>query len=62
MEEKTWGGKRKGSGRPIGSTKENKVEYVKTSICVLPEELAKLKQLAKNEGKTLSRFIVDSII
>lgn len=54
------GGKRKGSGRPIGSTKDKLTK--KMTITIYPEEQEKIRILAKNEKKTISRFLIDKAL
>ena len=56
---------KKRRGRPIGWHKENakgriKI-YASTTISGLPEEIEKLKTSAKQAGKSVSRFILDSL-
>lgn len=51
------GGKRKGAGRPIGTVKE--ITTKKMTITIYPYELEKIKQLAEQKGKSLSRFMIE---
>ena len=54
-----WGGAREGSGRKAtGRMKEFKT----ISICGTPEEVERLKKKAKVSGKTVSRFVLDSLL
>ena len=53
------GGKRKGAGRPKGTTKENKKIYKTFSVSCLESEEAEIKRLAESSGKTVSRYLVD---
>lgn len=54
-----WGGARPGSGRKkTGRLKE----FVTTSVSGTPEEIARLKEKAKSAGKTVSRFVLDSLL
>ncbi len=58
MEGKKNGGARPGAGRkPTGRLKL----FVSTTISGSPEEIARLKELAKREGKSVSRFVLDWI-
>lgn len=53
-------------GRPTGWRKtENtgrKTIFASTTISARPEEIAELKKLAAASGKSVSRFIIDSIL
>lgn len=51
------GGAREGAGRPKGSGKG--LKRVSFSVSCQPEELEKIKELAKASGKTTSRFLID---
>lgn len=53
------GGKREGAGRPKGTTKENKKIYKTFSVSCLEDELELIKTNGKNQGKTLSRYLID---
>lgn len=53
------GGKREGAGRPFGTTRGRTVEYKTISISALPEEVERIKELAKESGKTVSRYLVE---
>lgn len=53
------GGKREGAGRPVGTVKGRTVEYKTISISALPEEVERIKELAKKSEKTVSRFLVE---
>lgn len=37
-------------------------EFVTTSVSGTPEEIALLKEKAKEAGKTVSRFVLDSLL
>lgn len=52
-EEKNWGGRRQGAGRPRGIKKPYKV----ISACVPVEYADKLKQAAEKAGVSISKFI-----
>ena len=55
-EQKKRGGAREGAGRkPTGRLKM----FANTTISGTPEEIAELKRLAKDSGKTVSRFLID---
>lgn len=53
------GGKREGAGRPAGTVRGRTVEYKTISISALPEEVERIKELAKKSGKTVSRYLVE---
>lgn len=53
------GGKREGAGRPVGTTRGHTVEYKTVSISALPQEVERIKELARESGKTVSRYLVD---
>lgn len=62
-----WGGKRAGQGRPKGSPNKGtelgrKTIFASVTISGSPEEVAKIKELAKESGKSVSRFIIESIL
>ena len=53
MEEKKWGGKREGAGRPKGINKP-----YKTFTCALPiEAIDRLKSAAKTAGLTVPKLL-----
>lgn len=52
-----WGGRREGSGRKKG----DKV-YKTVSVAGTEEELLQLKNIAKENNKTLSRYVIDSLV
>lgn len=54
----TWGGKREGSGRK--KTGVNPRKKVNIMISCTPEEKEKIIQLAKEQNKTVSQFLIDS--
>ncbi len=54
------GGKRQGAGRPIGTTKETVTK--KMTITIYPEEQDKIRELAENAGKTVSRYLIDKAL
>ncbi len=60
------GGYREGSGRPVGTTGAYKTPEEKKDgrivIACKVDEMNKIKELAKASGKTVSRFIVDTIL
>lgn len=53
------GGKREGAGRK--PTPEKK-KYVTVSISGAPEQIAKLKELAKDDEVTLSKYIINRLL
>lgn len=63
MEEKsTWGGPRAGAGRKKGSVKGDNYASARIVLCCTPEEADKIKALAKENGKNVSRFIVETVL
>lgn len=50
-----------GGGRKKKAESEKKV-FVTSSISGSPEEMTALKQKAKENGKTLSRFVIETIL
>lgn len=52
VNERNWGGKRRGAGRKKGS-----VTYTTFSVVLPEEEVALLKKIAGRQNKTVSRFI-----
>lgn len=61
MEEET---KYKGYGYHGGGRKkvENKKVFVNTTISGTPEEIAKLKELAKQANKTVSKYVLENLL
>ena len=64
-----WGGKRSnsggarvGAGRPKGSLSKGEKHTGRIVIVCLESEEAKIKELATQSGKSVSRFIVDTIL
>ena len=62
-----WGGKRTGQGRPKGSPNKGtelgrKTIFASVTISGYPEEVEKIKALAKESGKSVSRFIIEKIL
>ncbi|QQA01313.1 ribbon-helix-helix domain-containing protein [Treponema peruense] len=66
VEHKNWGGKRSGQGRPKGSqtASKSKTGYNTGRIVIscLESEVEEIKKLAAASGKSVSRFIIDSIL
>lgn len=57
------GGARAGAGRKKGSVSCGEKKIFKTvSISGTPAEIKKLKIIAKQSGKTVSRFVLDNLI
>lgn len=57
------GGIREGAGRPKGAKNKKEAEGTKRvsfSVSCQPEQLARLKEIAKAKGVPLSRFILES--
>ncbi|MBQ3670402.1 MAG: hypothetical protein II921_02860 [Treponema sp.] len=63
METKTdgRGGARKGAGRPK-MAESDKVKYERHTIVFKPEDWEAVSLLAKRAGKTVSRYIVDTVL
>ncbi|MDD5789218.1 MAG: hypothetical protein PUE30_01625 [Spirochaetia bacterium] len=59
MEEKRPRGHQKGVPNPNGGRKPTGLKRVSFSVSCQPEELTELKKLAKESGKTTSRFLLD---
>ncbi|MBR0030664.1 MAG: hypothetical protein IJP61_00020 [Treponema sp.] len=47
-----------GGRKPTGRVKQ----FVNTTISGTPEEISALKELAKAQGKTVSRLVLDSLL
>lgn len=68
MEEdkKKWGGARTGSGRPVGWRKDGatgrKKLFSNMTISGTPEETDKIKQLAEAAGKSVSCFVIETLL
>ena len=65
-ENKSWGGKRAGAGRPVGTKGPNKAPEDKKDkrivlVCT-EEQNNKIKSMAKAQGLTVSAFILKSIL
>lgn len=61
------GGLREGSGRPKGAKNKTPAQGRKTlfkniTVSGSPEEIEQLKKLAEASGKSLSRFVLDSLL
>lgn len=61
------GGYRQGGGRPKGSPNKGtelgrKTIFKSTTISGSPEEIDALKILAEENGKSLSRFVIESLL
>ena len=50
-----------GTARTRASLKYNQKNYDYLRITVKKGELARLKEIAKNQGKSLNKFVVDAI-
>lgn len=62
-----WGGRRSGQGRPKGSPNKGtelgrKTIFKSVTISGSPAEVDELKRLANEAGKSVSRFIIESIL
>ena len=58
LEKATHGGARPGAGRP---RKDEEARRKTISISGTPTEIENLKKLAKESGKTVSRFVLDNL-
>lgn len=47
-----------GGRKPTGRLKQ----FANTTISGTPEEISALKEAAKNAGKTVSRFVIESLL
>lgn len=61
------GGYREGGGRPKGSPNKGtelgrKTQFKNLSVSGYPEEIEEIKKLAKESGKSVSKFIIESIL
>lgn len=61
-----WGGKRAGGGRRKGSPNKGtelgrKTIYTTITLSAKPEEAARIRELANDSGKSISRFIIDCV-
>lgn len=57
------GGARPGAGRPRKAPEDKAPhKYVTIGIGVLPEQAAAIRQRAKDEGKSIARYLVDSAL
>ncbi|WP_297645922.1 hypothetical protein [uncultured Treponema sp.] len=54
------GGKRIGAGRPAGTKKE--VTAKRITITIYPDEEVIIKKLAKESGKSVSRYLVENAL
>lgn len=54
------GGKRIGAGRPVGTTKE--IVAKRITITIYPGEEEIIKKLAKERGKSVSRYLVENAL
>ena len=66
-EHPTWGGKRAGQGRPKGAANKGtelgrKTLFASTTISGAPEEIAAIKALAAQSGKSTSRYIIETLL
>jgi len=55
------GGKREGAGRPKLAPSDKK-NYKTISICGTENEIMEIRQMAEQEKKTVSRFILDKLL
>lgn len=56
------GGARPGAGRPKGTVKEARKIYKVLSISGAPEEIDKIKDLASESDKSISRFVIEKVL
>ena len=65
-EDKSWGGKRAGAGRPVGTKGPNKTpEEKKDKRIVLlctEEQNSKIKSMAEEHGLSVSAFILKKLL
>ncbi len=61
MESSSWGGARDGAGRKKGSLGKGEKHTGRLVIVCLESEEAEIKRLAKQEGKNVSRFVLDKV-
>ncbi len=54
------GGKRAGAGRPAGTKK--KIIAKRITITIYPDEEEIIKKLAKERGKSVSRYLVENAL
>ena len=54
------GGKRVGAGRPVGTTKS--VIAKRITITIYPDEEEIIKKLAKESGKSVSRYLIEKAL
>lgn len=54
------GGKRTGAGRPAGTTKD--VIAKRITITIYPDEEEIIKKLAKESGKSVSRYLIENAL
>lgn len=59
MPESTWGGRRKGAGRKATGQSPARVSL---ALSGKPEELDRLRELAKGAGKTVSGYVLDALV
>lgn len=59
---KKWGGARAGAGRKTGSTADGEHKTGRIVISCFKSEEEKIKELAKQSGKSVSRFVLDNLI
>ena len=57
-----WGGAREGSGRKEGSGTGRKKIFQLSSVSGTPEGIALLKKQAAEEGKSVSRYVLDWVL
>ena len=55
----TWGGKREGAGRKATGQGPARVSL---ALSGKPEELDRLRELAKGAGKTVSSYVLDALV
>lgn len=55
----TWGGRRKGAGRKATGQGPARVSL---ALSGKPEELDRLRELAKGAGKTVSSYVLDALV
>jgi hypothetical protein len=59
MPKSTWGGRREGAGRKATGQSPARVSL---ALSGKPEELDRLRELAKGAGKTVSSYVLDALV
>lgn len=62
MADQNWGGARAGAGRKKGTKLDINHRTARIVLSCTDEEAAKIKELAKQSGKNVTRFIIDAVL